>query len=159
MSQCNVLEVVLVYIHIVHLLLNCESGQYTHWAGRPWFDSRWDFLFITTFRPAEAHPVSYPMGTGVSFLKSNDRDAKLTTHLHLVRVWSYNSTPPYVYMVWCLVKHREQLCLLPFTSRLQTSVTRFCFDAANKSLLKQNGCWNNSGTQRYLSQMFKIKRA
>jgi hypothetical protein len=22
--------------------------------------------------------------------------------------WSYNSTPPYVHMVWCLVKYQEQ---------------------------------------------------
>jgi hypothetical protein len=29
--------------------------------------------------------------------------------------WSYTSIPPYVYMVWCLVKHQEQLYLtLPY---------------------------------------------
>jgi hypothetical protein len=35
---------------------------------------------------------------------------KLITHLHLVlrskNTWSYTSTPQYVFMVWCLVKHR-----------------------------------------------------
>jgi hypothetical protein len=39
------------------------------------------------------------------------RDVKLTTHLHLVprskNEWSYTSTPQYVFMEWCLVKHRD----------------------------------------------------
>jgi hypothetical protein len=36
---------------------------------------------------------------------------KLTIHLHIVprlkNAWSYTSTPQYVFMVWCLVKHRD----------------------------------------------------
>jgi hypothetical protein len=39
------------------------------------------------------------------------RGVKLTTHLHLMprskNAWSYTSTPQYVFMAWCLVKHRE----------------------------------------------------
>jgi hypothetical protein len=33
------------------------------------------------------------------------------THIHLVlrskNVWSYNSTPQYTLMAWCLVNHRD----------------------------------------------------
>jgi hypothetical protein len=36
---------------------------------------------------------------------------KLTAHLLLVprskNAWSYTSTPPYVFMAWCFVKHRD----------------------------------------------------
>jgi hypothetical protein len=39
------------------------------------------------------------------------RAVKLTTHLHLVprstNAWSHTSTPLYVFMAWCLVKHRD----------------------------------------------------
>jgi hypothetical protein len=40
---------------------------------------------------------------------------KLTTHLHLVAIsknaWSYTSTPQYVFMAWCLVKHKDNFTL------------------------------------------------
>jgi hypothetical protein len=43
---------------------------------------------------------------------------KLTTHLHLVprsnNAWSYTSTPQYVFMVWCLVKHRDNFTFFTF---------------------------------------------
>jgi hypothetical protein len=39
----------------------------------------------------------------------------LTTQLHLVpsskNTWRYVSTPEYVFMVWCLVKHRNNFTL------------------------------------------------
>jgi hypothetical protein len=55
------------------------------------------------------HPASYPMGLfpwGYS-----GRSVKLTTHLHLVsrsrRRGNILPLPQYVFMVWCLVKHRD----------------------------------------------------
>jgi hypothetical protein len=53
-----------------------------------------------------AHPASYPVGTGAVSLR-----VKLTTPLHLVprsRVrGAIRPFPQYVFMVWCLVKHRD----------------------------------------------------
>jgi hypothetical protein len=37
---------------------------------------------------------------------------KLTTHLHLEpskKAWSYTSIPQYIFLAWCLVKHRATL--------------------------------------------------
>jgi hypothetical protein len=44
----------------------------------------------------ETHVTSHPMGTGGSF--PGDKAAG---------AWSYTSTPPYVFMALCLVKHRD----------------------------------------------------
>jgi hypothetical protein len=53
-------------------------------------------------------PGRYPTGTGVF-----PREVKLTTHKHLVR--SYTTTPPYVLMVLCIVRHRGNTTFtLPF---------------------------------------------
>jgi hypothetical protein len=75
-------------------------------AGRSEFDSRQglgNFLLETTSRPA-LEPTQW-------VLESLSRGVKLTTYLHLVP-WSknasnYTSTPQYVSMAWCLVKHRD----------------------------------------------------
>jgi hypothetical protein len=54
-----------------------------------------------------AHPASYSMGTW----GQSGRGVKLTTHLYLVpRSRMRGATPPlpqYVFMAWCLVKHRK----------------------------------------------------
>jgi hypothetical protein len=59
-----------------------------------------------------AHPTSYPMGNRGSFPGGTAAGGvKLTTRLHPVprseNAWSYTSTPQYVFMAWCLVKHRD----------------------------------------------------
>jgi hypothetical protein len=58
-----------------------------------------------------AHPASHPMGVGGSFTGGKRPGVKLTSHLHLVpsskNAWSYTSTSQYVFMRWCLVKHRD----------------------------------------------------
>jgi hypothetical protein len=60
-----------------------------------------------------AHRTSFPMGTGGFFPRG-----KAAGSIHLVskskNVWSCTSTPPYVFMAWCLVKHRD-FTLLYFT--------------------------------------------
>jgi hypothetical protein len=43
-----------------------------------------------------AHPASYPLDTAGSFPGGKAASA-----------WSYTSTPQYVLMTWCLVKHRD----------------------------------------------------
>jgi hypothetical protein len=57
---------------------------------------------------------------------------KLTTRLHLVprskNEWSYTTTPQYAFMVWCLVKHRDNFTffftfITNFTENLDSSVS------------------------------------
>jgi hypothetical protein len=69
---------------------------------------------VTKFHLVLAYIASYSMGTRNSFL-----GVKLTTHLHLVaevkNAWSYTSASLIVFMVWCLVKHRDN-CTFTFRS-------------------------------------------
>jgi len=67
------------------------------------------FLFATGYG---AQPASYPMGTGRSFLgvkrTGREADCLLASSAEVKNVWSYTSTLTYVFMVWCLVKHRDK---------------------------------------------------
>jgi hypothetical protein len=63
------------------------------------------------------------MGTGGSFpaVKRSGREANHSppSTAEVKNAWSYNSTPQYVFMAWCLVKHRDIFtCIfyLPFMS-------------------------------------------
>jgi hypothetical protein len=55
-----------------------------------------------------AHPASYPMGTGGSFLgsKAAEREAhhSLPTSVEVKNASSYTSASKYVFMLWCLIK-------------------------------------------------------
>jgi hypothetical protein len=74
-----------------------------------------------------AHPVSCPVGTGVLILGVKQQGVKLTSHLRLVLTLGIcGATPPlpnktswscassskrYVFMAWCLVKHKDNFTL------------------------------------------------
>jgi hypothetical protein len=84
-------------------------------AGRPGFDSRQE-QFSLRYRiqtGPEAYPASYPMGTGrggglslgVKW-RGIESDNSPLSNAEVKNSWSYNSTPPYVFMAWCLVKYR-----------------------------------------------------
>jgi hypothetical protein len=66
-------------------------------------------IFIT-------HPASYPMDTGVPTLgvKRPKREANHSppSRAEIKNGWSYTSTPPYVCIAWCLIKHEGQLYIL-----------------------------------------------
>jgi hypothetical protein len=53
------------------------------------------------------HPAFYPKGSGGSFsgVKRPGREAdhSTVTSAEVKRAWLYTSTPPYVFMVWCLI--------------------------------------------------------
>jgi hypothetical protein len=61
------------------------------------------------------HPASYPMDTRVSFpgVKRPVREADHlpTSSAEVKNAWSYTSAPQYVFMAWCLVKHRDNFTL------------------------------------------------
>jgi hypothetical protein len=55
-------------------------------------------------------PIQWVPGALFSW-GENGRGVKLTTHLYIVsrskNAWCYTSTPQYIFMSWCLVKHRD----------------------------------------------------
>jgi hypothetical protein len=66
---------------------------------------------------SEAHPASYPMGTRGSFpfpLTPSSAEVKECV--------KYTSTPQYVFMAWCLVKHKENFTFI-FTMRLYPKIS------------------------------------
>jgi hypothetical protein len=64
-----------------------------------------------------AHPASYSLGTGGSSLelKRPRREAGHSppSNAEIKNAWSYNTTPQYAFMAWCLVnkKHRDEFTL------------------------------------------------
>jgi hypothetical protein len=50
--------------------------------------------------------------------RQSGRGVKVTTNLHLASRLSYTSTPPYVFMAWYLVKHRDNFTFTTFSLRL-----------------------------------------
>jgi hypothetical protein len=58
-----------------------------------------------------AHPASYAMGTGALSLgvkrPGREVDHSPPSDAEFKNAWSYTSTPPNVFMAWCLVKHRD----------------------------------------------------
>jgi hypothetical protein len=66
---------------------------------------------------SRAHPAYYPMGTGVSLgVKLPGREANYSppSSAEVKNAWSYTSTPPYVFMAWCLIKRKDNLRLKLF---------------------------------------------
>jgi hypothetical protein len=57
---------------------------------------------------SRAHPASYPMTTVVlsSEVKRQEREAGHSppSSAEVKNGWSYTSTPPYVFLEWCLIK-------------------------------------------------------
>jgi hypothetical protein len=64
-----------------------------------------------------AHPVSCKMSTGKGAVSSEvkqpgrEADHSPSFSAEVKNVWSYTSTPPYVSMAWCLLKHRDYFTL------------------------------------------------
>jgi hypothetical protein len=57
-----------------------------------------------------AHPASYPMVTGGSFSGGkavSEADHSPPTSAEVKKTWLYTSTPPNIFMAYCLINHRE----------------------------------------------------
>jgi hypothetical protein len=63
-----------------------------------------------------AHPASYPMGTSGSFTGVKqpgcEADHPSLSSDDVKNAWSYTSTPPFIFMMWCLVKHRDKFTFI-----------------------------------------------
>jgi hypothetical protein len=67
---------------------------------------------ITSSRLAlGAHPVSYPIATLVK-RQGHKADHSASTSVEIKNTWIYTSTPPYTFMAYCLVKHRDSFVLM-----------------------------------------------
>jgi hypothetical protein len=59
------------------------------------------------------HPASYPMGTRALSLGVKrpwrEDDHSPPSSAAVKNAWSYTSTPQYVFLAWCLIKHRDNL--------------------------------------------------
>jgi hypothetical protein len=66
-----------------------------------------------------AHPASYPKGTGDFFLgikrpRREDDNSPLSS-AEVKNAWNYTSTPQYIFMALCLVKHRDNFTFMQET--------------------------------------------
>jgi hypothetical protein len=101
----------------------CDSvgiAPATGWTiGILGFDSRRGlgiFFFTTTSRTAlgpTKPPIQWVTGAlslGVKWL-GREADHSFPSSAEVDNAWSYTSTPQYVFMAWCLVKHRDNFTL------------------------------------------------
>jgi hypothetical protein len=77
----------------------CLATDWTTGVRSP-ATAKWFFPLASVSRPAEAHPASYPMGTGAQFPGvKRGRGVTLTTHPHIVprprMNTSYITSPPW----------------------------------------------------------------
>jgi hypothetical protein len=77
-------------------------GELMNWGSE--FQSRYgkDFSPLHVIQTSsEAHPASYPMGTGGSFLgvpqPGREADHSPPTSAEAKNIWIYTSTPPYIF--------------------------------------------------------------
>jgi hypothetical protein len=79
------------------------------------FNSQWGlgiFFFSTVSRPAlgpTQPPIQWVLGSFSPGLKQLgcEADHSPISSAKVKNVWHYTSTPQYVFMAWCLVKHRD----------------------------------------------------
>jgi hypothetical protein len=90
------------------------------WAGQPGFDSQQSqrFFLLATMSQTSSrvHPTSYQMSTrvfslGVKQPECEANNSPLCT-AEIKNEWSCTSIPSYVFMVWYLVKHRDNFIFM-----------------------------------------------
>jgi hypothetical protein len=89
---------------VVHFQIIIKPGWLNSWRGQEIFP------YSTPSRLALGPTQTHPMGTEGSFFEVKAA-LKPNTHLHLVsrlRIVGLTSTPPYVFMVWCLINYTRR---------------------------------------------------
>jgi hypothetical protein len=84
------------------------------YVGGSIFSRSWDWDFFFFFSPlppnlSGAHSASYPLARG-AFYAGVKRPRRGTDHsqpssVEVKNAWNYISTPPYIFMAWCLINH------------------------------------------------------
>jgi len=81
-------------------------------SGRPEFDCRQEqkfVLFATAFRTSLVSPQPpTQMGNGVK-RPGCEADHSPPTSTEIKNAWNYTAIHPYIFMGWCLIKHRTRL--------------------------------------------------
>jgi hypothetical protein len=116
---------------------------------------RVDISFLVQTGP-EAHPASYPEGTGSSFpaLKRPGREADHTPQstAEAKNEWSYTFTPKYAFMASCLVKHRDKFTFYLYRGCIASNLTRRWYrgkwDGMNLTEMWCETSLGNTGSQR-----------
>jgi hypothetical protein len=84
------------------------------------------FLFTTVSRTAlgpTQPPIQWVLGALSLGVKRPGREADLSPPSSAkVNAWSYTSTPPYVFMAWCLVKHRDNFTFTLYSVRCSPEI-------------------------------------
>jgi hypothetical protein len=78
------------------------------------------FLFTTVSRPPPVPtqlPIQWVLGVLSLGVKRPGREADHSppSSAEAKNVWSYTSTPQFVFIAWCLVKHRDNFTFFTFT--------------------------------------------
>jgi hypothetical protein len=115
------------WIGVEHI--NCPYCPYeVKWllqTGWPGFNSQQGhrYLFATVSRPIlgpTQPPVQGVLGAlflGVKLL-GHEVYCSLPSSTKIKNVWCHTSTPPYIYMAWCIIKHKENFTFTLFLTSL-----------------------------------------
>jgi hypothetical protein len=100
------------------------------WAGQPGFNSRNErgkdvFLVTTASRPSVGSTQTLIKWVPGVKLPGHEIDHSPPTSAEVKNTWNNNSTPPYVFMAWCLVRNRDNFTTLPsYASKLREPTPR-----------------------------------
>jgi hypothetical protein len=107
-------------------LLSQYCGQATYWTTAVRIAASQDFfLHRNVHTGSGVHPPPVHLYQDCFVGGKAARTWNKLSPLSIAEVknaWSYTSTPPYVYMAWCLVKRHEQFRLYCYVYSLQMSL-------------------------------------
>jgi len=103
-----------------------------------------------------AHPASCTLGNGGSFpggkLPGREADHSPPSNADVKNAWRYTSTSEYVFMAWCLIKHRDNFALLYLTGYSFDCLWRFVGKLwGYQKLWPQDSSWGPSKAVPVLS--------
>jgi hypothetical protein len=108
------------------------------WAGRQGFNS-WQATTVSRQALGPTQPpaqwVPEVLSPGVRW-PGREADRLPPSIAQFKNTWSYISTPPYVFMEWCLVKHRDKFTYTKWTWKWQVRYRKY--EGVSKSF--RTGC-------------------
>jgi hypothetical protein len=88
------------------------TGWMTEYCGSiPGWGRRF-FLLLSVQTGPGGQATTYRMGTGSSFTGGSEADHSSPSSAEDMNAWSYASTVSYVFMAWCLIKHRDKFTFI-----------------------------------------------
>jgi hypothetical protein len=126
------------------------------------FDYRrglWTFLFTIASRTAlgpTQHPIQgVPRALSLGVKRpGREADHSPPSSAEVKNTWSYTSTPTYVFMAWCLAKHRDNFTL-PYTQYQCLKYLVYSINSLRTSERAKLGPTLNANPSRILKQIIK----